>query len=61
MVKTEKEIRAEITRLESGIKFCDEALIEFDDDASVCHNFLIARSKYNHKIKILKWVLNEKS
>lgn len=60
MVKTEKEIRKEITRLEEGVKFCDEALIEFDDDASVCHNFLIARSKYLHRIKTLSWVLNEK-
>lgn len=61
MVKLEYEIRSEVSRLEKAIKFCDEAIIDFADDASVLHNFLVARSKYNHRLDTLKWVLNEKS
>lgn len=59
MIKTEKEIRKEIARLDNGVKFSEEALVDFEEDSSVCHNFLIARSKYMMKIKVLKWVLNE--
>jgi hypothetical protein len=60
MVKTSHEIKLEIMRLEDCIKFAKDAIEEFEaDEPSVCHNFLVLKSKYKERIKVLKWVLNE--
>jgi len=59
MLKSAQQIRAEIKRLESGIKFANSAIIEFEDDPHSCHTFIVSISKYQMKIRTLKWVLNE--
>lgn len=59
MLRSEIEIKAERDRLKDGILFADKAIIEFEDDPQLCHNFIVLKAKYNMKLKTIKWVLNE--
>jgi hypothetical protein len=57
MVRSEREIKKELKRLESGINFAENIIEEFEDDASMCHSFIVLKAKYCLKRKMILWVL----